>query len=90
MESFFSPGFLQLEERPLQLVRSYLQLEKNWSDVLEKIVTAVNLWRRGNLSLKGVRAMSHIHLPLLLYCLSVQPLPPADLGDLVGALFRLL
>lgn len=58
MESLFSPGLLQLDERPLKvsrpLVRSDLQLEKNWSDVLEKVIAAVNLWPRGDVSMKGI------------------------------------
>ena len=30
-----------------------LQLEKNWSEVLEKLVAATELWLRRRLSLKG-------------------------------------
>lgn len=94
MESLFSPGFIQLDERPLQdtrsLVRSYLQLKKNWSDVLEKIVAAVNLWLRGNLSLKGVVSyVSHTPTPPPLLSFSSTS-PTAYLGNLVGALLRLL
>ena len=68
-----------------------LQLEKNWSEVLEKVVAAVGLWLRRHLSLKG-RAevcVSHIY-PIIVYRLSVLPLPCTDQLRLEQALFALL
>ena len=53
-----------------------LQLKKNWSEVLEKVVAATELWLRRRLSLKGRAEVccSHIYL-LVLYRLSVLPIP---------------
>ena len=50
-----------------------LQLEKNWSEVLEKVVAATELWLRWRLSLKGRAEVccSHIY-SLVVYRLSVH------------------
>lgn len=40
-----------------------IQLEKNWLDVSEKVVAAVNLSLQRNLSLKVRAKMCYIHLP---------------------------
>jgi len=68
-----------------------LQLEKNWSEILEKVVATAGLWSRRRLSLKG-RAevcISYIY-PLILYRLSVLPIPSTLLIQLERALFQFI
>lgn len=49
------------------------------------------MWLRRNLSFKlAGRDVRYVSLPLILYCLSVLPLPYTTLDDLVRALLRLL
>ena len=68
-----------------------LQLEKNWSEVLEKVVAATELWLRRRLSLKGRAEVccSHIY-SLAVYRLSVLPIPATILFKLERILFRFL
>lgn len=48
VKSFTSPGPLQLDGRACKifgvLFGPDIQLENNWSEVLEKVIAAVNLW----------------------------------------------
>ena len=66
-----------------------LQLEKNWSEVLEKVVAATDLWLRRRLSLKGRAEVccSHIY-SLVVYQLSVLPIPSTILFKLEMILFQ--
>ena len=66
-----------------------LQLEKNWSEVLEKVVTATELWLRRRLSLKDRAEVccSHIY-SLVVYRLSVLPIPPTILFKLERIVFQ--
>ena len=68
-----------------------LQLEKNWSEVLEKVVAATELWLRRRLSLKGRAEVccSHIY-SLVVYRLSVLPIPPTILFKLERILFQFI
>ena len=67
---------------------SDLQLEKNWSKVLEKVVAATELWLRRRLSRKGRAEVccSHIY-PLVVYRLSVLPIPGTILFKMERILF---
>ena len=68
-----------------------LQLEKNWSEVLEKVVAATELWLRRRLSLKGRAEVccSHIY-SLVVNQLSVLPIPPTILFKLERILFQFI
>ena len=68
-----------------------LQLEKNWSEVLEEVVAATELWLRRRLSLKGRAEVccSHIY-SLAVYRLSVLPIPATILFKLERILFQFL
>ena len=68
-----------------------LQLEKNWAEVLNKVVATTALWSQRGLSLKGKAEVcgSHIY-PLILYRLSVLPLPCTVLASLERALFQFI
>ena len=68
-----------------------LQLEKNWSEVLEKVVAATELWLRRRLSLKGRAEVccSHIY-SLAVYRLSVLPISPTILFKLERILFQFI
>ena len=62
------------------------QLEKNWSEVLEKVVAATELWLRRRLSLKSraVVCCSHIY-SLVVYRLSVLPIPSPSYSSWKGS-----
>ena len=66
-----------------------LQLEKNWSEVLEKVVAATELWLCRRLSLKGRAEVccSHIY-SLVVYRLSVLPILCTILFKLERILFQ--
>ena len=68
-----------------------LQLKKNWSEVLEKVVAATELQLRRQLSLKGRTEVccSHIYL-LVVYRLSVLPIPCTILFKLERILFQFI
>ena len=65
-----------------------LQLEKNWSEVLEKVVAATELWLRRRLSLKGQAEVCCSHFYSLVYRLSVLPISPTILFKLERILFQ--
>ena len=66
-----------------------LQLEKNWSEVLEKVVAATELWLRRRLSLKGRAEVCYSHIySLVVYPLSVLPIPCTILFKLERILFQ--
>ena len=68
-----------------------LQLEKNWSEVLNKIVAATELWLRRRLSLKGRAEVCNSHIySLAVYRLSVLPIPATILFKLERILFQFL
>ncbi|CAE1276092.1 unnamed protein product [Acanthosepion pharaonis] len=95
VEGSFSSRIFPLDGRAGQdtrrLVRSRPPVEMNWSEVREKAELAVRLWTRRNLSLKGRTEVcaSHIY-PILLYRLSVLPLPSDTLLAFVRLLFSFL
>ena len=66
-----------------------LQMEKNWSEVLEKVVAATELWLRRRLSLKGRAEVccSHIY-SLAVYRRPVLPIPCTILFKLERILFQ--
>ena len=68
-----------------------LQLEKNWSEVLEKVVAATELWLRRRFSLKERAEVccSHIY-SLVVYRLSVLPIPPTTLFKQEKILFQFI
>ena len=66
-----------------------LQLEKNWSEVLEKVVAATKLWLCRQLSLKGWAEVCYLHIyPLVVYRLSVLPIPCTILFKMERILFQ--
>ena len=68
-----------------------LQLEKNWSEVLNKVVAATELWLCRRLSLKGRAEVCSSHIySLAVYRLSVLPIPPTILFKLERILFQFL
>ena len=68
-----------------------LQLEKNWSEVLNKVVAATELWLRRRLSLKGRAEVCNSHIySLAVYRLSVLPIPATILFKLERILFQFL
>ena len=68
-----------------------LQLEKNWSEVLEKVVAATELWLRRRLSLKGRAEVCSSHIySLVVYQLSVLPIPATILFKLERILFQFI
>ena len=66
-----------------------LQLEKNWPEILEKVVAATELWQRKQLSLKSPTEAhgSHIY-SLVVYRLLVLPIPCTILFKLERILFQ--
>ena len=70
---------------------SNLQLEKNWSEVLEKIIAATELLLRRQLSLKGQAEVycSHIY-SLIVYWFSGLPIPYTILFKLERILFQFI
>ena len=70
------PGPFRWSDRPIRIFGEWftpsLQLEQNWSEVQAKVST----WLRRRLSLKGrAEACAAYIFPLILYHLSVLPLP---------------
>ena len=66
-----------------------LQLEKNWSEVLEKIIASTELWLRRRLPLKGRAEVCGLHIyPLVVYRLSVLPVRCTILFKLERILFQ--
>ena len=65
-----------------------LQLEKNWSEVLEKVVATIGIWSRRGLYLKSRVEVCSSHIyPLVLYRLSVLPLLSTVLVEQERTLF---
>ena len=89
------PGPFEWTDGPCEILGVHfgpdLCLGKNWSEVLTKVETALIMWFRRKLSLKGKAEVccSHIY-PLIVYHMSVLPLPSTVLNKLVKALFRFL
>ena len=68
-----------------------LQVERNWSAVSTKVAAAVWIWSRRKLSVKGrAQACSMYVFPIILYYLSILPLPGRILSGLTRSLFRVL
>ena len=68
-----------------------LQLEKNWSEVLEKVIAATELWLRRQLSLKGRAEVCCSHTySLVVYRLSVLPIPATILFKLERIFFQFI
>ena len=68
-----------------------LQLEKNLSEVLEKVVPATELWLRRQLSLKGWAEVCEPHTyPQAFYRFSVLPIPCTILFKLERILFQFI
>ena len=89
------PGIFSWTDGPVRILGVWfgpgLQLEKNWSEVQIKVESAVKTWVRRKLSLKGrAEACATYVFPLILYRLSVLPLPARRLTRLQGHLDSLL
>ena len=68
-----------------------LQLERNWSEVHAKVNAQVGIWLSRRLSLKGREEACAAHVfPLILYRLTVLPLPKVHRLALQRSLYRLL
>ena len=68
-----------------------LQLERNWSEVQDKVNAQVGIWLSRRLSLKGrVEVCAAYVFPLILYRLAVLPLPNTRWLALQRSLSRLL
>ena len=68
-----------------------LQLERNWLEVQAKVEVQVVAWLRRRLSLKGrVEVCAAYIFPLILYRLSVLPLPEDHRVALEQSLFKFL
>ena len=68
-----------------------LQLERNWLEVRAKVEAQVGAWLRRRLSLKGRAEVCAVQIfPLILYRLSVLPLPRDHRTALIQSLFKLL
>ena len=89
------PGPLIWKDGPCKILGVWfgpdLQLEKNWSEVLDKVVAATELWLRRRLSLKGRAEVCSSHIySLAVYRLSVLPIPATILFKLERILFQFL
>ena len=68
-----------------------LQLERNWSEVRAKVEARVATWLLRLLSLKGKAKVCAVYIfPLILYRLSVLPLPKDHRAVLIQCLFKCL
>ena len=68
-----------------------LQLERNLLDVQAKVGAQVGTWLQKRLSLKGRTEVCAVYFfPLILYRLTVLPLPKAHWLALIQSLFKLL
>ena len=89
------PGPFSWTDGPVRILGVWfgpdLQLEKNWSEIQTKVEVAVRIWLQRRLSLKGrAEACVTYVFPLILYRLSVLPLPEDRLKALERLLFTLL
>ena len=59
-------GPFSLMEKPCKILGVWfspdLQLVKNWSEVLEKVMAAIDLWLRRRISLKGRAEVCGLHI----------------------------
>ena len=88
------PGPFRWSNRPIRILGVWfgpdLKLERNWSEVQAKVNTQVGTWLSRRLSLKDrVEASAVYVFPLILYRLTVLPLPRACRLALQSSLSRL-
>ena len=74
------PGTFRWSDGPVRIIGVWfgpgLQLERNWSEVQAKVEAQVDAWLRRWLNLKGRVVVCAMYIfPLILYRLSVLPLP---------------
>jgi len=89
------PGPFRWSDGPIKILGVWfgpdLQIDKNWSEVQTKVETRIRRWFPRRLSLKGrAEACATYIFPLILYRLSVLPLPANRLIALERALFHFL
>ena len=89
------PGPFEWTNGPIKILGIWfgpdLQLELNWSEVQVKVEGSVQTWLRRRLSLKGrAEACATYVFPMILYRLSVLPLPTGWFNALERLLFTLL
>ena len=89
------PGPFRWSDGPVRILgvwfRPGLQLERNWLEVRAKVEARVVAWLRRRLSLKGRAEVCAVYIfPLILYRLSVLPLPKVHRAALIRSLFKLL
>ena len=89
------PGPFRWSDGPIRILGVWfgpdLQLERNWSEVHAKVNAQVGIWLSRRLSLKGrAEACAAYVFPLILYRLTVLPLPKAHRLALQRSLSRLL
>ena len=89
------PGPFHWSDGPVRILGVWfgpgLQLERNWLEVRAKVEAWVVAWLRRRLSLKGRAEVCAVHIfPLILYRLSVLPLPKDHRAALIQSLFKLL
>ena len=89
------PGPFRWSDSPVRILGVWfgpgLQLERNWLEVRAKVEARVVAWLRRRLSLKGRAEVCAVYIfPLILYRLSVLPLPKDHRAALIRSLFKLL
>ena len=89
------PGPFHWSDGPVRILGVWfgpdLQLELNWSEVQAKMNAQVGIWLSRRLSLKGREEAYAVYVfPLILYRLTVLPLPKARRLALQQSLSRLL
>ena len=89
------PGPFRWSDDPIRILGVWfgpdLQLERNWLEVRAKVEARVVAWLRRQLSLTGRAEVCAVHIfPLILYPLSVLPLPKDHRAALIQSLFKLL
>ena len=89
------PGPFRWSDGPVRILGVWfgpgLQLERNWLEVRTKVEAQVVAWLRRRLTLKGrAEVCAGYIFPLILYRLSVLPLPKVHRVALEQSLFKLL
>ena len=89
------PGSLRWSDGPVHILGMWfgpdLQLERNWLEVQAKVKAQVVAWLQRRLSLKGRAEVCAMYIfSLILYHLSVLPLPKDHRVALIQSLFKLL
>ena len=89
------PGPFRWSDGPVRILGVWfgpgLQLERNWLEVRTKVEAQVVAWLRRRLTLKGrVEVCAGYIFPLILYRLSVLPLPKVHRVALEQSLFKFL